>query len=561
MTDARKSAPYKRNPGERVFVNRSLRLEKIRHFGFDMDYTLVQYKSPEMEYLSFDMVVDRLIQIGYPAEIRKFKFDPIFSVRGLWFDYTYGNLLKVDGFGNILEGMHGIKFLKTSEIEEQYPNKYLPLTESRVFVLNTLFNLPETPLISQLIDFFDKHPDYTSLPDKTGVSGGDVIMTYKSIFQDCRRCVDWVHEHGKLKRTIMANPEKYVLSDDRAERFLRQLRENGKNTFLLTNSEWYFTDVMMTHVLGAGWRSLFNMIVVDACKPRWFGEGTVFREVDTVTGAYKLGVHAGPLREGVVYSGGSCDSFQKMFKARGKDVLYIGDHIFGDVLRSKKSRGWRTFLVVPELEHELTVWTDRKPLFEQLGAMENMLAEIYKNLDGGARHKPAVKDIVENIRKLSHEMDQEYGVYGSLFRAGGRMTFFASQVERYADVYASSCYNLVNYPSFYFFRAPMQLMPHESTVDHAATLRSRSNTLTKQESVGQQVRGWTRMTANENEFCHEEEDEEQSNSDGEPNKRDRNKSASDESAPDAEQQEQGTEPHPDVVAVAPAFVEKNINSP
>lgn len=23
-------------------------------------------------------------------------------------------------------------------------------------------------------------------------------------------------------------------------------------------------------------------------------------------------------------------------KARGKDVLYIGDHIFGDVLRSKK---------------------------------------------------------------------------------------------------------------------------------------------------------------------------------------------------------------------------------
>jgi len=38
-----------------------------------------------------------------------------------------------------------------------------------------------------------------------------------------------------------------------------------------------------------------------------------------------------------VYSGGSCDVFTKLVRARGKDVLYVGDHIFGDVLRSKKA--------------------------------------------------------------------------------------------------------------------------------------------------------------------------------------------------------------------------------
>lgn len=32
---------------------------------------------------------------------------------------------------------------------------------------------------------------------------------------------------------------------------------------------------------------------------------------------------------------GSCDAFRRLVRARGKDVLYIGDHIFGDVLRSK----------------------------------------------------------------------------------------------------------------------------------------------------------------------------------------------------------------------------------
>ena len=34
-------------------------------------------------------------------------------------------------------------------------------------------------------------------------------------------------------------------------------------------------------------------------------------------------------------------------------MLYIGDHIYGDIVKSKKDIGWRTMLVVPELELEL----------------------------------------------------------------------------------------------------------------------------------------------------------------------------------------------------------------
>ena len=34
---------------DRVFVNRSLHMEKIKFYGFDMDYTLAEYKSPEYE--------------------------------------------------------------------------------------------------------------------------------------------------------------------------------------------------------------------------------------------------------------------------------------------------------------------------------------------------------------------------------------------------------------------------------------------------------------------------------------------------------------------------------
>ena len=37
---------------------------------------------------------------------------------------------------------------------------------------------------------------------------------------------------------------------------------------------------------------------------------------------------------------------------------------------------------------------------------------------------------------------------------------------RYADIYAASVLNLLYYPTFYMFRSPAMLLPHESTVSH-----------------------------------------------------------------------------------------------
>ena len=70
----------------------------------------------------------------------------------------------------------------------------------------------------------------------------------------------------------------------------------------------------------------------------------------------------------------------KLIGAKGKDVLYAGDHIFGDVLKSKKLRGWRTYLVVPELSRELHVWTDKHKLFDQLQGKFDLY--IFVNLRG-----------------------------------------------------------------------------------------------------------------------------------------------------------------------------------
>lgn len=94
----------------RIFVNRSLALEKIKCFGFDMDYTLASaflggpkaggwwwwdypspcphpsflpavYKSPDYEELAFALLLEHLVAIGYPPEILAYKYDPTFPTR------------------------------------------------------------------------------------------------------------------------------------------------------------------------------------------------------------------------------------------------------------------------------------------------------------------------------------------------------------------------------------------------------------------------------------------------------------------------------------------------
>uniref|UniRef100_A0AAY4EYS4 Cytosolic purine 5'-nucleotidase n=1 Tax=Denticeps clupeoides TaxID=299321 RepID=A0AAY4EYS4_9TELE len=458
-----------------VFVNRSLAMEKIKCFGFDMDYTLAVYKSPEYESLGFDLTVERLVSIGYPQDLLRFVYDPTFPTRGLVFDTMHGNLLKVDAYGNILICVHGFNFLRGPEIRELYPNKFIQRDDTeRFYILNTLFNLPETYLYACLVDFFSNCDRYTSCA--TGFKDGDLFMSFKSMFQDVRDAVDWVHFKGTLKEKTVENLEKYVVRDAKLPLLLSRMNEVAR-VFLATNSDYKYTDKIMKYLFDfphgptpgtahRPWQSYFDLILVDSRKPLFFGEGTVLRQVDTATGRLKIGTYTGPLQHGIVYSGGSSDIVCDLLGVKGKDIVYIGDHIFGDILKSKKRQGWRTFLVIPELAQELHVWTEKSSLFEELQGLDIFLAELYKHLDSSSNERPDISAIQRRVKKVTHDMDMCYGMMGSLFRSGSRQTLFASQVMRYADLYAASFINLLYYPFSYLFRAAHVLMPHESTVEH-----------------------------------------------------------------------------------------------
>jgi len=493
------SVDDKRPPGKRIFVNRSLTLEKIKFYGFDMDYTLAEYKSEEYENLGFELVKERLIELGYPKEISNIKYKPSFPVRGLWWDNLHGNMLKVDGFGNILFAFHGLKFLKADQISVKYPNKFLQLDDSRIYVYNTLFNLPEIYLLACLVDFFQNHKDYKEVRD--GFKFNELHMSYKSLFQDVRGSVDYVHMQGDLKERTCQNLSLYLKKDERLPKVLYNLQKSGAKTFLLTNSDWHYSNKVMEYLLdfpdapyaGKSWQSYFDFTFVDARKPLFFGEGTVLRQVNKTTGQLSIGTHTGNLEEMAVYSGGSSEVLSRLIGAKGRDVLYVGDHIFGDVVKSKKLRGWRTFLIVPELNDELNVWTSKQELFTNLQKYDQELSELYRNMDSGDTNRPNVEALKANIQETIHCMEMSYGTTGSLFRSGSRQTFFAAQVVRYADIYAASVLNLLYYPTFYMFRSPAMLLPHESTVSHQHHLENqdtrRGTVINKQTEGGRVANG------------------------------------------------------------------------
>ncbi|CAL8281551.1 unnamed protein product [Gadus morhua 'NCC'] len=454
-----------------VFVNRNLTLESIKCFGFDMDYTLAMYKSPDFESMGFELIRDRLVSVGYPHELVRYKYDPSFPTRGLVFDTNYGNLLKVDSNGNVLLCSHGFNFLPREAIKDYYPNEFIQRGDiDRFYTLNTLFNLSETYLYACLVGFFTRAKRYTN--QLTGFQHGDLFMSFRTIFHDVRDAMDHIHETGILKERTLKNLDKFVIKDPRIPILLSRIREVAK-VFLATNSDYGYTEAMMKYLLEndtkpgrpqKNWRSFFDLIVVDTRKPLFFAEGTLLRQVNTDNGMLHIGTYTGDLQHGSVYSGGSSDIIIDLLDMKGEDILYVGDHIFGDILKSKKRQGWKTFLVVPELIDELKVWKDKRDLFEELKHLDIYLAELYKHLDSGSTERPDISFIQTRVKVVTHKMDSSYRQMGSLLRSGCRQTLFANQLMRYADLYSSSCMNLLHYPFSYLFMAPPVLMPHECLV-------------------------------------------------------------------------------------------------
>ena len=110
----------------KVYVNRTLNLKKIKYLGLDMDHTLVRYNSENFERLSHSIIIDKLIKNkGYPETLKKLQFDYNYAVRGLVIDRQKGNVLKLNRYTAIRTSYHGLKPIDFKYHQKLYKSTYI----------------------------------------------------------------------------------------------------------------------------------------------------------------------------------------------------------------------------------------------------------------------------------------------------------------------------------------------------------------------------------------------------------------------------------------------------
>lgn len=460
-----------------IFCNRTLNLNSIKAIGYDLDYTLVHYNVEAWESCAYEFIKSGLVKNGWPIEDLKFDIDRV--ARGLIIDKKLGNIVKANRFGYIKTAYHGTKKLDFSEMRKVYSGILVEPSSKNYAFLDTLFSLSEGCIYAQLVDLFDEG----KLPE---------VKTYYEIADEVRFVLDRAHMEGALKAEIMSNPKKFVELDPLVTKTLLDQKESGKKLMLITNSEWEYTNAMLTYAIdpflpdGMRWRDLFNLIILSARKPGFFTTSTSIYEMVSDDGLLKQNI--GELKEGGIYVGGNVRTVEEFLGISGDSILYVGDHIFSDVIISKTSKQWRTAMIVRELDRELRVYSEafafqddlqekmqqKEELEDKLSVLKLMKQRVVRSY-GDRTNESAEElekkrsEIKDQIKALDDEiaplaMKQGDGVnknWGFLMRTGNDKSFWISQIEKYADIYLSKVSNFYHYTPFKLFRSHRSSLAHD----------------------------------------------------------------------------------------------------
>ncbi|KAM7518238.1 hypothetical protein LguiB_017200 [Lonicera macranthoides] len=490
--------------GKQIFCNRSLNMKKIVAVGFDMDYTLAQYKPETFESLAYDGTVRKLVNnLGYPQELLQWSFDWKYMVRGLVIDKKRGNILKMDRHKYVKVAFHGFRELLKEDKVATYGNTLIRegFDEPNYALIDTLFSLAEAYLFAQLVDFKDNNPGL--MPE-----GAD----YSCMYKDVRAAVDLCHRDGTLKQMVAKDPKRYINDETSIVPMLKMLRDSGRSTFLVTNSLWDYTNIVMNFLCGPemvdcgstsnfDWLRYFDVVITGSAKPSFFldeNRASLF-EVEPETGMLLNTDNGTPMpqvgstpmnlllknskKSCRVFQGGNVSHLHKLLSIESSSqVLYVGDHIYGDILRSKKVLGWRTMLVVPELEREVELLWETRDIRKHLRLLRNE-RDCIENKIHHLKWSFKFEGVNEEEQKLSAELEKLevqreqvrvshqqatrechqkfHKVWGQLMKTGYQNSRFAHQVERFACLYTSQVTNLGLYSPSKYYRPSEDYMPHE----------------------------------------------------------------------------------------------------
>lgn len=442
-----------------IYINRTLNMKRIKAIGFDMDYTIVRYQTEAFEHFTYREVLKKLVSDKkYPEEILKLKFDFNRVIQGLVIDKQRGNLLKVSRFGKVKSSYHGLTPLDFKIQQSIYGNGVIDLSDPHIQSLDTSFSVSNGIIYSQLVDLKQQG---VSLPD------------FETLSDEIKEILDVCHSDGTLKNEVRKDIKKYIIQDQDIVTVLERYKRHGKKLLVITNSDFNYTKLLLDHTINpflkdhSSWTDLFDITITLASKPRFFHTRSPYLSIDPTTG---LMTNAeGKIDKGI-YQGGWAGKLQKDLGLDGDEILYLGDHIYGDVVSIKKTFNWRTALVL-------------EPLAEEIEAVKRS-ADIQKEIDRlmsvkeGLEHKLNENEHAskEELNSFFLEIDKVNGAiseqlelhkhffnpyWGEMMRAGLEESRFADQVEKYACIYMTKVSDLLLCSPRTYFRPFRRILPHE----------------------------------------------------------------------------------------------------
>ena len=453
---------------QHVFVNRILNLKKIKFIGLDMDHTLIRYQTEHFEALVYELVLEALITTkNYPECIRNLTFNMEGAIRGLVIDSEHGNILKLNRYGAIRQSYHGTKPIDFKTQQDFYGSAYIDLNDPNYQVIDTSFSIAFCVLYGQLVDLKDR--------------GKEAFPSYCVLADDVLCMVDQVHGDGSLKRKITENLDYFVIKEPNLVQGLLRFIQHGKKIFVLTNSEYTYTKSLLDYAInpflpeGKTWQDMFEYVIAFSKKPRFFYENMTFLKINAATG--QMTELASTMTPGI-YQGGNATQFTQDLNLNGDEILYIGDHIYGDILRLKKACNWRTALVVDELGAEIEAQRKSAPIQEhildKMGVKceleaEHLMFSTARLDEKTSEYDTKIKALQTQIEALDTELSgllkQEGEFYnptwGRVFRAGAEESYFAQQVDRYACIYMEKLVDLFECSPLTYFRANRRALPHD----------------------------------------------------------------------------------------------------
>ncbi|MEL6180645.1 MAG: 5'-nucleotidase domain-containing protein, partial [Myxococcota bacterium] len=354
------------------------------------------------------------------------------------------------------------------------------LAEPRWVFLNTLFSLSAGSMYRALVDLLDAD----QLP-----SGQH--MNYADLYRTMQRSLDEAHMEGQLKADIIADPDQFVDLDPDTPTALLDQKQAGKKMLLITNSGWVYTLHMMTYAFdrflpeGMTWRDLFDVIIVSARKPAFFSENLPAFEVVDDSGL--LRPCNGSLEKGKAYCGGHAGLIEATLGLSSAEILYVGDHVYGDVHASKSVRRWRTALIAREMEEEVNALQAFQPQQQQLSQLmrdkvrlERRAVRIKLHQQRLGHSSPPDPDLKAQVKEALDQIQTEIAAlddrirplavaasrlgnptWGLIMRTGNDKSLMARQVERHADVYTSRVSNFLYETPFSYIRSSRGSLPHD----------------------------------------------------------------------------------------------------